>query len=247
MTDVTSGRGEGHFVAPDTYDADADRQLLDRADLNAPTRVLVWRRFRRHRLGVVCGLFLLIGYLLLPFAEVFALYPPNAFDEDNIYAPPQGLHLFHDGEYVGLHTYATATVYNPETGLVRSEIYKDTPLPVTVLSVCGTPYRLLGLIESRFHLICPPEGGELFLLGSDRLGRDNLSRIIHGARLSMTIGLIGVTVSFVIGMVLGGMAGYFGGWIDSTVQRAIEVFRSMPELPIWLALSAAVPVHWDSL
>jgi peptide/nickel transport system permease protein len=243
MTDQKTG----HYVAPDTYDAEADRQLLERADLNAPTRVLVWRRFRRHRLGVICGMFLLIGYLLLPFAEVFAPYSPNTFSEDNIFAPPQGLYLFHDGSYVGLHTYSTSTVYDTATGLVRAETNMATPLPVSVLSRCGEPYWLLGLFESRFHLICPPEDGELFLLGSDRLGRDVLSRIIHGARLSMTIGLIGVTVSFMLGMVLGGMAGYFGGWIDSAVQRAIEVFRSLPELPIWLALSAAVPVHWDSL
>ena len=236
-----------HFVAPDTYDAESDRQMLDRADLNAPTRVLVWRRFRRHRLGVFCALFLALLYGLLPFMETIAPYAPNDFHEDGIFAPPQGLHLFHNGEYVGLHTYATATVYSAETGLVRAETYGDMPLPVTVLSVCGTPYRLLGLFESRFHLICPPEGGELFLLGSDRLGRDVLSRVLHGARLSLTIGLIGVTVSFVIGLTLGGMAGYFGGWIDAAVQRAIEVFRSMPELPIWLALSAAVPVNWDSL
>jgi peptide/nickel transport system permease protein len=106
---------------------------------------------------------------------------------------------------------------------------------------------VFGFFEIRFRIICPPEDGELFLLGSDRLGRDILSRIIYGARLSMTIGLIGVAVSFTIGMVLGGMAGYFGGWLDAVVQRAIEVFRSLPELPIWLALSAAVPIHWGPI
>jgi peptide/nickel transport system permease protein len=247
MTDQATPQATGHYVAPDNYDADADRQLLDRADLNAPTRVLVWRRFRRHRLGVFCALFLAALYAMLPFLEILAPYGPNEFHEDGIFSPPQGLYLYHQGEYVGLHTYATATVYNPETGLVRAETYEDTPLRVTVLSVCGEPYRFLGLIEGRFRLICPPENGELFLLGSDRLGRDVLSRLLHGARLSLTIGLIGVTVSFIIGLTLGGMAGYFGGWVDATVQRAIEVFRSMPELPIWLALSAAVPVHWDSL
>ena len=236
-----------HFVAPDDYDAEADRQALDRADFDAPTRVLVWRRFKRHRLGVICGLFLAALYLMLPFVEVLAPYGPNDFDEDNIFSPPQGLYLFHNGEYVGLHTYPTATVYDPRTGLVRSETNEETAMPVSLFSTCGKPYRLLGLVESRFHLICPPEGGKLHLMGSDRLGRDVFSRILHGARLSLTIGLIGVTVSFMIGLTLGGMAGYFGGWIDATVQRAIEVFRSLPELPIWLALSAAVPVNWDSL
>lgn len=236
-----------HYVAPDSYDAEADRQVLDRAEFDAPTRVLVWRRFRRHTLGLVCGGFLVLIYALLPFMEMIAPYPPNAFDEDNVFAPPQGLYLYHDGTFIGLHTYATATVYDPDTGLVKATVDTANPLPVRLFARCGEPYRLLGLFEGRFHLICPPEGGELFLLGSDRLGRDVLSRILHGARLSLTIGLIGVTVSFIIGLTLGGIAGYFGGWIDSAVQRAIEVFRSLPELPIWLALSAAVPVNWDSL
>ena len=236
-----------HFVAPDDGDAGTDRQALDRADYDAPTRVLVWRRFKRHKLGVTCGLFLVALYAMLPFMEVIAPYAPNTLDEDNIFAPPQGLYLFHDGKYTGLHTYPTATVYNAETGLVKPVANTTDALPVPVLTTCGETYHLLGLIESRFHLICPPEGGALYLLGSDRLGRDVLSRILHGARLSLSIGLIGVTVSFVIGLTLGGIAGYFGGWIDATVQRAIEVFRSLPELPIWLALSAAVPVNWNSL
>ncbi|MEO1491290.1 MAG: ABC transporter permease [Pseudomonadota bacterium] len=236
-----------HYVADDGYNPDAERQILDRTDLDAPTYVLVWRRFRRHRLGVLCLVFLVLIYAMLPFMEVIAPYDPNRFNEDNIYAPPQGLYLFHQGEYVGLHTYPTETVYDRTTGLVKSTMNDHIMQPVPVLTTCGETYHLLGLFESRFHLICPPEGGALHLMGSDRLGRDVLSRILHGARLSMTIGLIGVTVSFVIGLVLGGMAGYFGGWIDATVQRLIEIFRSLPELPIWLALSAAVPVNWNSL
>ncbi len=242
MTDRTE-----HFVAPDDYDVEVDRQALDRADFDAPTYVLVWRRFKRHRLGVVCGLFLFALYAMLPFMETIAPYAPNTLDEDNIFAPPQSLYLFHDGEYTGLHTYPTATAYDPGTGLVKAVANVVDVLPVPVLTTCGETYHLLGLIESRFHLICPPEGGALFLFGSDRLGRDVLSRVLHGARLSLTIGLIGVTVSFAIGLTLGGIAGYFGGWCDATVQRAIEVFRSLPELPIWLALSAAVPVNWNSL
>lgn len=236
--------GAEHYVAPDDYDRQSDLQTLDRADLDAPTWVLVWRRFRRHRLGVVCLVFLAVGYAALPFIEVFAPYLPNSFDEDKIYAPPQGLYLFHDGAFTGLHTYPTATVYDPDTGLVRQAIERERPLAVPLFRPCGEPYRLFGVIEGRFRVICPPEGGELFLVGSDRLGRDILSRMIYGARLSMTIGLIGVAVSFSIGLLLGGLAGFFGGWVDATVQRAIEVFRSLPELPIWLALSAAVPVNW---
>ncbi|MEL6773836.1 MAG: ABC transporter permease [Pseudomonadota bacterium] len=247
---------QDHWVAPEReHDAAADRQRLDRAELDAPTRVLIWRRFRRHRLGVICLIILALGYLSLPFVEVIAPYLPNEINEDAIYAPPQGLYLFHDGEYIGLHTYPTATVYDVETGLVRAETDFSNPLPVPVLTSCGTPYDqgglmmnpLMTLTGGSFRLICPPAGGELYLMGSDRLGRDILSRVIYGARLSMTIGLIGVAVSFGIGLMLGGFAGYFGGIVDATVSRAIEVFRSLPELPIWLALSAAVPVNWSPI
>ena len=236
-----------HYVAEEAYDVDVDRQILDRIDLDAPTWLLVWRRFRRHKLGVVCAAFLALIYLMLPFMEMIAPYDPNHFNEDKINAPPQGLYLYHNEEFIGLHTYPTEMVYDFATGLLKATYNEHQVIPIKAFSTCGEPYHLLGLVESRFHLICPPEDGALFLLGSDRLGRDVFSRILHGARLSMTIGLIGVTVSFVIGLILGGMAGYFGGWIDATVQRLIEIFRSLPELPIWLALSAAVPVSWNSL
>jgi len=96
-------------------------------------------------------------------------------------------------------------------------------------------------------LICPDEGGTFFLFGTDRLGRDILSRVIYGARISLTVGLIGIVISFVLGIVLGGLAGYYGGWVDSLVQRLIEIIRSFPELPLWMALSAALPVTWSPI
>ncbi|MEM7507719.1 MAG: ABC transporter permease, partial [Pseudomonadota bacterium] len=157
-----------HYVAPDDYKPDVERQTLDRADLDAPTWVLVWRRFRRHKLGVACFLFLAIGYAVLPFIEIFAPYGPNDFDEDNIYAPPQTLYLFHEGEYIGLHTRPTATAYDANTGLIKRVMNDHIAWPVPVLTTCGEPYRLLGIIEGRFRIICPPEEGKLFLLGSDR-------------------------------------------------------------------------------
>ncbi|MEO0822247.1 MAG: ABC transporter permease [Pseudomonadota bacterium] len=239
-------RHAGHFIAEDTeHDAAAEARRLDRADLDAPTWLLVWRRFRRHKLGLICLVLLTVLYAMLPFIEAIAPYKANAFDEDNIYAPPQPVALYHEGDYIGLHTYPTATVYNLATGQVTRQTDYTTPVPITGLRSCGEPYHLLGFIPSSFRLLCPPETGTFYLMGSDRLGRDIFSRILYGARLSLTIGLIGVTVSFAIGLFLGGAAGYFGGWVDATVSRAIEIFRSLPELPIWLALSAAVPVNWS--
>jgi len=111
----------------------------------------------------------------------------------------------------------------------------------------GDGYTFWGLFESDVHLICPAEGGELFLFGTDRLGRDMLSRIIYGTRISLTVGLFGIIISFTLGIVIGGVSGYYGGWIDTIAQRLIEIIRSFPELPLWMALSAALPVTWNPI
>lgn len=234
-----------HFVADDDYDANADAQALDRADLDAPTWLLIWRRFLRHKLGVISAVYLLMIYLSLPFIDFLAPYPYAARDDSHIFAPPQPLRFWNqEGEFIGLHTYPTTEKFDRETFQMKSIVHYDQPQPVPFFTSCGKPYRMLGIFETNFRLICPPEGGTLFILGTDRLGRDVHSRIMHGAQLSLTVGLIGVAVSFAIGLTLGGMAGYFGGWVDSLTMRAIEIIRSLPELPIWLALSAAIPATW---
>jgi peptide/nickel transport system permease protein len=111
--------------------------------------------------------------------------------------------------------------------------------------VCkGSPYRIFGVIPSQTHLFCTPDDAPVFLWGADRLGRDVFSRIMYGAQLSLTVGLIGITVSFTLGIFFGALAGYFGGALDWGINRVIEILRSLPELPLWLALSAAVPSNW---
>ncbi|MGQ3293229.1 MAG: ABC transporter permease, partial [Shinella sp.] len=104
-----------------------------------------------------------------------------------------------------------------------------------------------GLFKSDVHLVCPAEGGQFFFLGTDRLGRDMLSRILYGARISLTIGALGVMMSFVLGIVIGGLAGYHGGWFDLVVQRIIEVLQSIPSIPLWMALAAIIPVTWSPI
>jgi len=103
------------------------------------------------------------------------------------------------------------------------------------------------MVPAERHLVCPAKNGTAYFLGTDRLGRDILSRIIHGARISLTIGILGVAMSFVLGIVIGGLAGYYGGWIDAVVQRIIEVLQSIPSIPLWMALAAIMPVTWSPL
>ena len=156
------------------------------------------------------------------------------------------MHLFHEGALVGPFVYGLKQTLDMET---LKRIYTEDPAKVQKLRFfCrGDRYRFWGRWEGNFHLVCPAEGGTLFLMGSDRLGRDVFSRIVYGARVSLTVGLIGITVSFVLGIVLGGISGYYGGWIDNIIQRLIEIIRSFPMIPLWLALSAAMPVTWDPL
>jgi len=233
---------DAHWISDEPYDAEADLQTLERKDLDASTTVLIWRRFRQNKLAVISGLYLLVIYLALPFVGFFAPYHPGDRNADAIYSPPQEIDFLVGGHLVV--TYPMVSSIDMDTFQPVFESDYDDPRPVRFLTRCSDPWTFLYLFETDFRLICPPEGASLHLLGADRLGRDIHSRIMHGAQLSLTVGLIGVFISFAIGMVLGGFAGYFGGWLDAAVQRSIEIIRSLPELPIWLALSAAIPANW---
>ncbi|MEM9206448.1 MAG: ABC transporter permease, partial [Pseudomonadota bacterium] len=127
--------------------------------------------------------------------------------------------------------------------------YEQDPTQVQPLRFfcSGSEYSFWGLFDANFRLFCAADGGTLFLLGTDRLGRDQFSGLVYGARISLTVGLVGVFISMVLGIVIGGAAGYFGGLVDNIVQRVIEILRSLPELPLWMALSAALPVTWSPL
>src|SRR5262249_9128151 len=135
---------------------------------------------------------------------------------------------------------------NMET--LKREYTVDASRPYPLRFFCsGDPYRFFGLIPGRHHLVCPAKDGVFFLLGTDRLGRDMLSRLIYGARISLTIGLFGVAISFFFGILIGGLAGYYGGVFDLIVQRVIEVIQSLPHIPLWLALSALLPATWSPI
>ena len=201
---------------------------------------LIWWRLRKHRVAVAALWFLLALYATIPFVEFLSPYPLRTRHPDSVYSPPQRVHLFHDGRFVGPFVYGSHMVLNMDT--LRREYREDTTRLYRVrLLSRGEPYEFWGLWRTDRHLFGVEEGGTLFLLGTDRLGRDMLSRIIHGARISLTVGLIGISVSFVLALVFGGLSGYYGGKVDIAIQRLIEVIRSFPELPLWMALSAALP------
>ncbi len=234
---------DGRYVDDAPYNPDEEALQLDHPELDAPGWVLVWRRFKKHKLGLISGVFLLISYLLLPFVGFIAPYTATERNAEHLYAPPQSISFMHEGEFFGPHIYETVAKMDLESFQWVYE--QDLTKPAMLEFFCeGSEYRIFGLIKSTTHLFCAPGDSTIFLFGADRLGRDVFSRILYGAQLSLTVGLIGITVSFFLGIGFGSIAGYFGGRADWTINRLIEILRSLPELPLWLALSAAVPSHW---
>ena len=238
----------GHYVNKDPFDPYSVTKLTpeQEAYYSAPQWKLIWWKFARHRVAVVSLLFLGLLYASILVSEFLAPYNLHSRHTDFIYAPPQTVKLFHDGSFVGPFTYGLDYKLNMET--LKREYTSNPDRVERIRFLCsGDSYEFWGLFEADLHLMCAAEGGTLFLLGTDRLGRDILSRIIYGARISLTIGLIGIAISFVLGVSIGGLAGYYGGWVDAGVQRLIEIFRSFPELPLWMALAAILPVTWSPL
>ncbi len=202
---------------------------------------LMWRKFLRSRTAIAGGLVILALYLSALFANFLAPYDVDERFIEYLYVPPQGLQLSPEQ---GVFVYGLQKHFDLET--LSTTYTVDTGQKISVhLLVHGQPYKLLGFLETDVHLfgLEKREFG-VFLLGTDRQGRDMLSRILIGSQMSLTIGLVGVFLSLIIGSVLGVSSGYFGGWIDEIMQRMIEVIRSFPSIPLWMALTAALPQNW---
>ncbi|MDD9742701.1 MAG: ABC transporter permease [Marinovum algicola] len=212
---------------------------------------LMWRQFRRHKVAWVSLYIVGFIYFVALFGEFLA--PSNYLDTNTRapFAPPQGIHFFTEGEDGGrdFQLHARGLKMEIDREAMRRHFVED-PSKVIPLGffVEGYEYKLLWLIPTNRHFFGPTDPGQrVYFFGADRLGRDILSRIIMGTRISMSIGLVGVAVSLVVGVSLGGISGYYGGWIDNAIQRLIEFLRSIPTIPLWMGLAAAIPLDWPPL
>jgi len=209
---------------------------------------LFWLRFRRHRLAVVSLIVVIALYLIAAFAQFIAPFDPNETNARFTYAPPQSVSLFYDGRFAP-HVSGLEMTLNKDS--MRREFTHDADHPVFIDFLAPSePYTLLGFltVETRlFGINDPKRGDSLYLFGADRLGRDIFSRVIYGAQISLSIGLVGVFLSLILGVTIGGISGFFGGFTDVVIQRIIELLRSIPTIPLWMGLAAAIPVGWPPL
>ena len=223
----------------------------DRVSL-ASNWTLIWWRFRQHRLAMLSAVVLAVFYVVVLVPDFFSTQDPEATDARLAFIPVQPPALFDRG-HLGLSVPGVAGRRNPVT--LRMEWQVDAARRTALhLFTRGYHYRVLGLIGTNIHLLGTgiPAGTRLgagaedgvYLLGTDRLGRDQWSRLMHATRTSMTVGLAAVALSVVLGALLGGVSGYLGGWLDVTIQRVIELLQSLPTIPVWLAMSAALPRDW---
>ena len=204
---------------------------------------LIWRKFIRNKVAVVGGIVILLYYLSALLAGFIAPYTLSTRFARYIYMPPQRVRFLNDGK---LQLFVCDVDLEIDENLRKTytpNCEKRVPLEFFAQ---GEPYKLFGLIDTDVHLFQTSEG-IVSLLGTDRQGRDMFSRVLYGSQVSLTIGLLGVALSLLFGSVLGVVSGYYGGWIDDLIQRLIELVRSFPAIPLWMALSAAVPPHWPPL
>ncbi len=215
---------------------------------------LIWWKFREHKLALVSTVIIILMYLVAIFAEPLAPYRTDTTQSRFTYGPPMPIHIFDNGKLVRPYVYDLKQEIDPEA--LRRVFTKNEEVKIPLgLFVRGESYKLWGLWETNWHVFGPlnqvTADGEIQnvvrLIGADSMGRDVLSRMIYGTRISLSIGLVGVAISFMLGTLFGGISGYYGGAIDDLIQRVIEFLRSLPTIPLWMGLAAAIPHNWPSL
>ena len=208
---------------------------------------LIWWKFRKHRLAMIAGLVTIFLYVLALFAEFFAPYSAGTYSAAHTFIPPQRIKFIQETE-AGIRFFPHVNGFKVQVdqeSFKRTYVLDETLVYPVGLFVRGEEYQLWGLFTTDLHLIGAAQFGEpVYLLGTDRLGRDVLSRTVYGTRVSMSVGLVGVGLSLLLGVILGGISGYYGGITDNLIQRAIEILRSLPTIPLWMGLSAAIPLTW---
>jgi peptide/nickel transport system permease protein len=236
---VTDARAAGTEAAALDLPDDADAVSV------APNWKLVWWRFKRHRLAVISGFSVLFIAVIALFPGFFATQPPNESNAMGSFIPVQRLHFWGDGP--DLFVYGVKGARNPRTLRMEWQIDESQRIPLRLFAR-GYEWQALWLFRTDLHLIGPADpasDARIHLLGTDRLGRDQWSRLMYGTQVSLSIGLLAVALSTVVGIFLGGISGYFGGLADLVIQRLIELLQSIPAIPIWLALTAALPRTWS--
>jgi peptide/nickel transport system permease protein len=226
-------------------------EILGRRALKAEEKIfvasqwkLMWLHFTRHRLAMV-GLWVIVALYAVTILHGFVAPYDKATRSPFIFRPPQALH-FSDGQSFSLRPFVYGTAIQRDlTTMSRTFVDDPSSRYYVQFFVEGDPYRLLGVFDTNIHLFGVEQGGTLFLMGTDDLGRDIFSRILYGGAISLSVGLVGVILSFVLGVILGGISGYYGGAVDTAIQRLVEFLISIPTIPLWMGLSAAVPTGWD--
>lgn len=208
---------------------------------------LIWRKFRRHRLAMLSALVIIFLYSLAVFAEFYSVNDHHKRHVKYAKAPPHAVRFIDEEGNFHLNPFIYDMIQELDMDTLKRNYTEDrsTRYPIRFF-VRGEPYKLLGLIDSDIHLMGVDEPAVFFPFGTDELGRDLFSRTMHAARISLSIGFLGMVTSFVLGCLIGGVSGYFGGSVDLIVQRVIEFLVSIPHIPLIMALSAAFPAEWSS-